>query len=203
MRRRAFPGVRRPLRIVAAAMVAGLAAMLAGPQPARADCRPLAAEAEASFGIPPGILQAIALAESGVGGTAWPWTINARGRAFYLRSHQEALAVAEAATRHYGGSIALGCMQVYLRYHGERFSDLGQMLDPAVNVRYAATFLLALQRDHGSWEAAVRHYHASNPAAQATYLCRVLTIRRDLGYQTITDGMRRVCGVAGQTVARR
>lgn len=75
---------------------------------ARADCRPLAAEAEQAFGIPPGILQAVALAESGVAGTAWPWTINASGRPFYLDSYAEALAVAEAARKRYGHARCRG-----------------------------------------------------------------------------------------------
>lgn len=93
-------------------------------------------------------------------------------------------------------------MQVYLRYHGSHFRDLRQMLDPRVNVHYAATFLLALRRDHGSWEAAVRHYHASDPVAQVKYLCRVLAIRRDLGYQGTTAAMHRLCDGPATTAIR-
>lgn len=190
MRGRALPRLR-PL--LAALLLATGMPLLAVPAVRAADCRPLAAQAEAEFGVPPGILQAIALVESGMAGRAWAWTINANGRPFYLRTHDDAVVVAEAAMRHFGNAVAVGCMQVYLRWHGDNFMDLRAMLEPANNVRYAAAYLVALRRDHDSWEAAVRHYHASNRAAQADYLCRVLSQRAALGYQPVTPAMRRQC----------
>lgn len=196
MRRRSLP---RLIAVLLAALVAGpmaAAASSGGAPPPRAgaeDCRPLARAAEAEFGVPPGILQAIGLVESGMAGRAWPWTINAAGRPFYLRTRYDAVVAAEAAVRHFGDAVAVGCMQVYLRWHAENFSDVGQMLDPEHNVRYAAAYLVSLRREHGSWEAAVRHYHASKSAAQFDYLCRVLAQRAALEYQRVTEAMRDRC----------
>ncbi|SOE00364.1 transglycosylase SLT domain-containing protein [Caenispirillum bisanense] len=202
MRRRSLPRLIGLLAALAVALPAAAAsAMPALDGGGEGDCRPLAAQAEAEFGVPPGILQAIALVESGLGGRAWPWTINASGRPFYLRTHSDAVVVAEAAMRHFGDAIAIGCMQVYLRWHAENFTDVQQMLQPAHNVRYAAAYLVSLRRERGSWEAAVRHYHGSERRAQADYLCKVLAARTRLGYQDVTDAMRDRCA-APETLVR-
>jgi soluble lytic murein transglycosylase-like protein len=200
MRHRALPGVSRPRRgavpAVLLSAVLCLVAMGAGAEAARLDCRPLAARAEARLGVPRGLLQAIALAESGIDGRAWPWTVNAGGKAAYLRDEQDAERVAAAAVRRFGGDVALGCMQLVLRWHGRDFTDLRDMLDPVSNVDHAAGFLIALRRRYGSWEDAVRRYHAADRAAQDAYLCRVLSMRILLGFQTATAPVRRLCPAA-------
>ncbi|MEY8882549.1 hypothetical protein [Donghicola sp. XS_ASV15] len=42
-------------------------------------------------------------------------------------------------------SIDVGCMQVNYRWHGEGFSSLEDMFDPAANTAYAAEFLTRLK----------------------------------------------------------
>ncbi|WP_207482409.1 transglycosylase SLT domain-containing protein [Arenibaculum pallidiluteum] len=158
------------------------------------DCVVLAREAERLHGIPPGILQAIALVESGLGGVAWPWTLNVGGRPFYMNSKSDAVVLARAAVDRFGTDVAVGCMQVHLRWHGERFPDHAELINPVTNVRYAAAFLISLRRSHGSWGEAVRHYHGSEPVAQAGYLCRVLQRRVQLGYQEPNEAMMDLCG---------
>lgn len=169
------------------------ATVAARPAAAASGCVPAAAYVEKRLGIPGGILQAIALAESGRNGVAWPWTINAAGQPHYLPDRTAAERVLEEAVQVHGGSVAIGCMQIYLSWHAERFRSLDHVLDPAANVAYAGKYLLLLRARHGSWADAVRHYHGSDVAAQRLYLCRVLTLRASLGYQGVTGALQRLC----------
>jgi hypothetical protein len=175
--------------------MAGLAwALLAGPAAASVeDCVGLARDVERLRGIPPGILQSIALVESGFAGVAWPWTLNVGGRPFYMQSRDDAEKLVRIIVPRIGTNIAVGCMQVHLHWHGDRFADLAHLVDPMTNVRYAADFLVSLRAAHGSWTEAVRRYHASDRRAQDTYLCRVLRERIALGYQRETEGVRGLC----------
>lgn len=143
------------------------------------DCATIAARVERQAKIPEGLLVAIARVESGRrwtdgGVRGWPWTINHAGRGQYFGTEAEALAEVEALVAEGEWSIDIGCMQVNLRWHGERFASLAEMIDPEVNVAYAAHFLTRLRRQHGSWEAAVRHYHSATEELGEAYLSRVL-----------------------------
>jgi soluble lytic murein transglycosylase-like protein len=177
-----------PALLAGAVLLAGVPAAAAAP-----DCVGLAREAERAHGIPAGILQAIALVESGLGGVAWPWTLNVAGRPFYMSTRDDAVGLVRAAVERFGKDVAVGCMQVHLRWHGDRFPDGSALVDPVANVRYAASFLASLRSAHGSWTEAVRRYHASDPVAQAEYLCRVLGRRVGLGYQLPTTAMADLC----------
>lgn len=177
----------------AAAALAVALATAAAPAAAAPDCVRIAADAEGRFGIPGGILQAIALVESGIGGVAWPWTLNVSGRPVYLASAADAARAIDDAVREVGDDMAVGCMQVHLRWHGAAFPDLSRLVDPVTNVRYAAAFIVSLQRTHGSWVEAVRRYHASDERAQRTYLCRVLKRRIELGHQDATPATVELC----------
>jgi len=44
---------------------------------------------------------------------------------------------------------------------------------PRYNVWYAALYLRQLGGQYGDWLRAIAHYHASDPAAEARYLCQV------------------------------
>ena len=58
--------------------------------------------------------------------------------------------------------IDLGCMQINHHYHNPRrnFESPAHMLDPALNVEYAARFLRELRDREGDWTRAVARYHA-------------------------------------------
>jgi len=181
--------------LVLLALVALSALIDAGPlRAAPADCRGLAAEAERHYAIPTGILQSMAMVESGIGGVAWPWTINAGGNPLLLRSREEALQVGNAALHKFGDMVAVGCMQIHLHYHGHAFGNLAQVLEPTNNVAYAARLLVSLRATHGSWVSAVEHYNASNAEARTVYLCQVLRKRASLGFQAATPGVCQRCG---------
>lgn len=161
----------------ALALPATATAAAAGRTP---DCAAIAARVERDASIPEGLLVAIARVESGRrwkdgGVRGWPWAINHAGRGQYFGTEAEALAAVEALVAEGEIVIDIGCMQVNLRWHGDRFASLAEMIDPETNVAYAADFLTRLRRQHGSWDAAVRHYHSATEELGEAYLGRVLT----------------------------
>lgn len=190
---------------------AGLALLLAlagtasavGAIPARAaprgdTCTRFFADGETRFGIPRGLLHAIAMTESGRAGIPWPWALNIAGTPYFPATRREALIMMRNATGTLRPDMAVGCMQIHTRWHGAGFTYGEDAIEPAVNVGYAAAYLRSLRDRHGSWIEAVRHYHAGDEAAQREYLCRVLGWRVRLGFQPRTSGMERQCA-AGVT----
>jgi hypothetical protein len=184
---------RRLLLLACAALLAlGFGARAAQ----AADCRTLAAVVEPEFGIPEGLLQSMAMVETGIYGMAWPWTINAGGQPYYMRTEADAQELARRAVARYGNEVAMGCMQIYLKWHADQFHDLQEILQPTANVRYAAAYLVSLHRQYGSWVKAVQHYHASDPGAQLVYLCKVIRTRATLGFQSVSVDTARACAGA-------
>lgn len=143
-------------------------------------CEVAIAGAERSAGVPPRMMTAIALTESGrldpATGQArpWPWTINAEGTGQYFASREQAIAAVRALQAGGVRSIDVGCMQVNLMHHPTAFASLEDAFDPAANARYAARFLTALFAAHGHWHRAIGAYHSQTPARANTYLDLVL-----------------------------
>jgi hypothetical protein len=67
-------------------------------------------------------------------------------------------------------SIDVGCMQINLQFHGHAFRSVREVLDPASNVAYAASFLQKLMSETGSWRSAAGYYHSRDPKRAARYL---------------------------------
>ena len=142
-------------------------------------CLEAIARVEARGGLPRGLLQAIAVTESGyrATGTAdfapWPWTVNNGGDGRYFDSKDEAIGWVGELLRQKRRNVDLGCMQINLMHHPEAFDDLEEGLDPLTNVTYGARFLMALKDETGSWERAVERYHNAEPALGAAYRQRI------------------------------
>ncbi len=173
-----------------------LAAALLAPLAARAEERPQSwAElqsaqcttainaAETRYGTLPGILMAIARAESGrpvpplPGLQPWPWAINADGAARYFDSKAAAVAWTRQALDRGVRQLDVGCMQVNLQAHPAAFRDIDDAFDPAANADYAARFLRQLRADAGgNWFVAVGYYHSRTPELAANYRERVTAI---------------------------
>ncbi|MBI0434082.1 transglycosylase SLT domain-containing protein [Teichococcus aerofrigidensis] len=168
-------------------------AFSAGParaQRAAADwqlCRQAIAAEEPGSGLPPGLLGAIALVESG--GTdpsgrpaSWPWTWNAAGEGFTAPSKNSAIAA--VAARLAGGtrSIDIGCMQVNLMHHPQAFASLEEGFEPRANVRYAIRFLRSLYAAHGDWGRAIARYHSGEAERGLAYSRRVAMARLGAGW---------------------
>lgn len=142
-------------------------------------CTDPAGRLEREYGLAPGILTAIGLAESGrrldTGGLRpWPWTIHAQGRGRYFATQAEAVEAVRLLMLDGETNIDVGCMQISLYWHNLRFATLEDMFDPQANLAYAAEYLAELHARHGTWERTVGYYHSADSERRETYLRRVL-----------------------------
>lgn len=136
-------------------------------------CQPFIVPAEHYYRLPHGLLQAIALTESGQDGVPYPWALNIGGQAVIAPTYQAAAQYLRLADGRPRRDVAIGCMQLHMQYHLASFTAPEWALHPRYNVWYAASYLDTLHARYGDWRSAVAHYHASDPAAQQDYLCRV------------------------------
>ncbi|HYZ31505.1 MAG TPA: lytic transglycosylase domain-containing protein [Crenalkalicoccus sp.] len=155
----------------------------ADPVPDAELCRQAIAAAEPGSGIPPGLLGAIALVESGradprTGRIApWPWAWNAGGEGHLPADRATALAEVSSLLARGSNSVDVGCMQVNLAWHPQAFPSLETAFDPAANVRYAIAFLRELRARTGDWAQAVAQYHSAEVERGLDYQRRVVLAR--------------------------
>lgn len=163
----------RPIALALAALAAGCTT----PQPAAAtECVAPIIAASARLEVPAPLLAAVAIAESGKAGVPSPWALNVDGRAIYPASRAEAAAILRHELPR-ARNVDVGCMQISTRWHGRKFEDPADMLDPRANVDVGAAYLAELRAQLGRWSSAVAAYHAgpaqhSSPRARQ-YRCRV------------------------------
>ncbi len=142
-------------------------------------CGVAVAAASAGSNLPAGLLDAIAVVESGRinarTGIArpWPWTIDANGTGYMYASEQAAIQAAAAFQAAGITSLDIGCLQVNLLQHPNAFQSLAAGFDPAENASYAARFLSTLYAKFGNWPAAVAAYHSQTPAYGGPYQAKV------------------------------
>ena len=153
------------------------------------------ARASAESGVPLNVLYSVGLTETGRRGELGPYEMNVDGRAVHSESLAEALGRFAAEKAKGARFIDVGCMQINVRFHGERFRSLADMFDPARNVDYAASFLKGLRAQEGSWTLAVARYNAGpgNPAAEQTYVCAVIRNIVASGFGRWTSAARELC----------
>jgi hypothetical protein len=150
------------------------------------DCGAIAERMERAEDIPPGLLQAVALAESGrahpVHGDArpWPWTVRSGPDSFYLPSKELALRKVRELRAAGRSNIDVGCMQINLGYHGTAFASLDDAFDPPSNVAYGARFLKQLREETRSWAKATGRYHSADGDRGQAYRARVWRLWRDV-----------------------
>lgn len=149
-------------------------------------CESLAHRIGAAYGIPDGILAAIARKESGYspsGGAprAWPWTTNEAGKSSYFATRDQAEAHLASVLARGDTNIDIGCMQINYRWHSEAFDTPAEMFEPVANVDYAAKFLTVLHEKLGSWPLAIGHYHSSSAELGPQYAASVLSLVDDVG----------------------
>ena len=119
------------------------------------------------YAIPSDVFYAIALQESGryterYGYGVWPWALNINYTTHYPESYAEAVELIEK-TRATGSEwIAVGMMQIYWKYHKQRFDENPYYaLDIATNLRLGAQiFSEALTHHDGDVWKAVGFYYA-------------------------------------------
>jgi len=159
---------------------AARAETLAGTEEQSRQCTTAIAAAQTRQATLPGLLLAIAKAESGrpisplPGLQPWPWAVNADGGAYYFDSKAAAVAWVTQALARGVAQIDVGCMQINLQSHPRAFTSIEQAFDPAANADYAARFLNQLRADAGgNWFDAVGFYHSRTPVLAADYRARV------------------------------
>ena len=143
-------------------------------------CFAATAKTEEDFGIEKHLLSTIASVESGKWDykrkqyTAWPWTVNAQGKGYYLHSREEAVAKVKELQAEGVESIDVGCMQINLKYHSNAFASIEDAFDPQKNVEYSAKFLRKLYSTRGEdWDRAVMAYHSKDPTRGESYKVRI------------------------------
>jgi len=154
----------------------------AGASSDAAACTQASKAVERSANLPPRLLDAIGVVETGrpdpVRHTVlpWPWSLDVDGVGYFYASKQEAVAAAERYRAQGAASIDVGCMQINLQNHPSAFASLDQAFDPAANTAYAARFLRALYLQTGSWPAAAAAYHSQTPGIGEPYRDRVMAV---------------------------
>ncbi|MGH6919622.1 MAG: transglycosylase SLT domain-containing protein [Geminicoccaceae bacterium] len=175
--------LRRVLALIAGLVVAALP--LTG-LASTDDCGAIADRMERTEDIPPGLLQAVALAESGRlhpahgDSRAWPWTVRSGPDSFYLPSKELALSKVRELRAAGRSNIDVGCMQINLGHHSDAFASLEEAFDPVSNVAYGARFLRQLREETRSWAKATGRYHSADPDRGQAYRARVYRQWRDL-----------------------
>jgi hypothetical protein len=129
-------------------------------------CYTWAAVAEKAYRMPKGLMTAIVTQESG----GHAYALNVDGKAFKYRTAAEAAyAIQDKARTAY--EIDVGCGQLNIRWHGVKFKTLGALLDPHVNMSYAAWHLSVLYKQTGNWAKAAGQYHSFDSNRNRPYVC--------------------------------
>ena len=142
-------------------------------------------EVAREYDVPPSILFAVALTESGRSVSngrllPWPWTLNVQGRAYYYRDRKTAVAALKRFLKQ-GRSPDIGLMQVNWRYHGKKLGDPAQAFDPWLNLRAGALILRQAYEHTGDWWLAVGRYHSARPQFAEAYRKRVARWHKRIG----------------------
>ncbi|HBX71741.1 MAG TPA: lytic transglycosylase [Halieaceae bacterium] len=132
------------------------------------------------YGLPPGLLYAVALTESGQSSLSdgqfrpWPWALNIDGEGHYFPSRQRAWLALETVLTETKTSVDIGLMQISWRYHRSVLGSSWQALDPYHNLRVGAHILAQCYQQRLEWWSAAGCYHAPNNATLARrYQARV------------------------------
>jgi len=130
-------------------------------------------------GIPPTLLYAIALQESGrkeknTGAfRPWPWSLNVGGKAHYYANMEEAWDALNTLFKDPPSNIDIGLVQVSWPVNRHVIHDPFLALEPTINLAIGAQILKECFDRLGDWWAAVGCYHSPTPKRAAAYRDRV------------------------------
>ena len=139
------------------------------------QCEDAIRSAELRYRLPPGLLFAMSLAESGRNDPRtsrlrpWPWSVQANDTSHFFATKAEAVRWVRSAQASGTASIDTGCLQVNLMFHPRAFETVDRAFDPRRNVDYAAQFLVQLHEATSEWWQATGFYHSHTPALAASY----------------------------------
>lgn len=165
-------------------LVGGVLAALSLAAPAAASdggCLAYIPAAEERYGIPDGVLLAIAEIESNL----TPLALNVGGEVHVPATYEEAvpLLYREGEPR---TDLNIGCMQIHSAWHLDAVDGRPErFLSPDVNVDYAAQLLRRLYEITESWPEAVGRYHTGpDYPGFRRYICAVDRRLREGGAET-------------------
>ncbi|MPR05664.1 lytic transglycosylase domain-containing protein [Microvirga tunisiensis] len=156
-------------------------------QPVQKSCLEWAEIAERYYRMPKGMMVALIQNESRGNANA----LNIDGKAVLATSAEMAALIVVARSKT-ATQIDVGCGQINLKWHASGFKTLGTLLDPRINVSYAAWHLSNLQKQTGSWVKAAARYHSYKPENQERYICRLWETMKKNKAQAVE--MSEVCG---------
>lgn len=177
-----------------ALVLAGVTLAIPAHGSVRAVCTTHAAAHERANQIPAGLVQALALAESGrwlkedQTTKPWPWTVTSGKDSFYLPTKSAAIAKVQELKANGRTNIDVGCMQINLHYHPEAFTNLDEAFDPHANVAYGTKFLRDLRLQTRSWGKATAFYHSRDRARGNSYRAKVYKFWRNLQRGRVVRG---------------
>jgi len=131
---------------------------------AQEDPPPAYQSAARTHDVPPSVLFAVALQESGIAlrgrQIPWPWTLNIAGRALRYANRTEACTALQYALTHLPPKrVDVGLGQINVGFHGHRVGHPCALLDPYRNLTLAALILRLHYTATENWLIAIGHYH--------------------------------------------
>lgn len=175
-----------PVKKVHAASFAKTAAPKAKTKPAAQDsvCTSHILNTEEALGLPSGMLLAVSIVETGVGGKPNPYSVHKKGRSYYAKTPAQAKALITNKDGSYIRNTSVGCMQLQTTYHHRNFKSFNEMVSPEANVRYGGNYLKRHYKTYGNWSRAVRRYNGGKAAATRNYLCKVHNVLKQIDPQS-------------------
>lgn len=125
---------------------------------------------EMMYDIPSGLLKSIAHVES----KSSPYAVNVSRRTHYFNRKNDAKDFVQSKIDKGHKNISLGCLQIHYDSHKNNFNSVSEMLEPEKNIEYAAKLLSSLYKRSGSWEEAIKMYHASGNKNNERYCQKVM-----------------------------
>ena len=129
------------------------------------ECLAAITKYERLYKIPTGLLKAVSMVESEYN----PFALNDGLKSHNFKTKQEVLDRISYLSEIGKTNFDIGCMQINYHWHSNNFASVEEMLDVTGNVRYAASLIHGLYKTHGTWQAAVRHYHSYEPSIHKQY----------------------------------
>lgn len=145
-------------------------------------------EASRRYQLDPLLLYAVALCESGHGGShgvrPWAWTLRSSRGSVYAKDRAEAEQVLSTWLKDGLLNVDIGLAQINLRWHGHRIRRPADLLDPATNLSVSAEILRdAMASAPDNLTLGVARYHSWLDREKGEhYARRVLRV-----YQQLSD----------------
>lgn len=136
---------------------------------AKDECLLAISKYEQLYKIPKGLLKAVSKVESEYN----PLALNDGLKQHNFKTRNEVINRVNYLLEIGKTNFDIGCMQINYYWHGKNFTSVEEILDVSGNVRYAASLIYGLYKEHGTWQAAVRHYHSYEPSIHKKYSKKV------------------------------